>query len=154
MDAKARRAIRQQLDLRLGKLRNTLAHGTEPPHGGWISALRRALGLTRAQLAARMNATQSAVMKFEANEVRGAISLSSLRRVADALDAELIYFLVPRKSLRATVEQRANQIARTRIEPLSHSMDLEAQRIPGKALEARIKAYAEELVDRPRELWR
>ena len=40
--------------------------------------------------------------QFEASEARGAISVSSLRRAARALDCELVYFIVPRAQVAGT----------------------------------------------------
>ncbi len=40
--------------------------------------------------------------QFEAAEEKGSISLASLRRAAEAMDCELVYFVVPRAPLATT----------------------------------------------------
>ena len=73
------------------------------PERGWVNAIRRALGMTEAQLAERMGITQSSLHRLESSEAAGTIGLDSLRRAAEALDCEVAYVLVPREQLEATV---------------------------------------------------
>src|SRR5688572_19589898 len=82
------------------------------PGRGWLRAIREALGVTTRQVARRLGIAQAAYVKAEANEATGAISLKQLRRIAEALDCELVYAIVPRRSLIETVEERATQLAR------------------------------------------
>ncbi|MGH8211593.1 MAG: mobile mystery protein A, partial [Steroidobacteraceae bacterium] len=82
------------------------------------------------------------------------ITLASLRRAAEALDAELIYAIVPRKNIRDTISARARELAKERVASVAQSMQLEAQGISDKELSERITELARELERRPRELWR
>jgi predicted DNA-binding mobile mystery protein A len=66
------------------------------PAKGWLRAVREAVGLTQAQVAAKVGVRRQSLAQFEAAEESGAISLSSLRRAAAGMDCELVYFLVPR----------------------------------------------------------
>ena len=65
------------------------------PQAGWLRAIREALGMTSAALAARLEITASGVRKLEQAEATDAITLGTLRRVAEARDCELQYTLVP-----------------------------------------------------------
>ena len=69
---------------------------------------------------------QEDLKKAEADEK---ITLASLRKLASALDCELQYTLVPRKSLEEILEDRATLVARERLHPISHSMSLEDQSV-------------------------
>jgi predicted DNA-binding mobile mystery protein A len=69
----------------------------EPPEGGWIQSARKALGLTLADVAKRLKVTPPAVRSFEQAEAEDRITLGSLRRVAAAMDCELIHAFVPRR---------------------------------------------------------
>jgi predicted DNA-binding mobile mystery protein A len=69
------------------------------PSPGWLRTLRGTLGLTLAELAQRLKVTPPAVRSFEQAEAEDRITLASLRRVADAMDCELIYALVPRSGV-------------------------------------------------------
>lgn len=55
--------------------------------------MREHLKLPQSELAARFGCTRQAWAQFEASEARGAISLASLRRAADALGCEFSYTL-------------------------------------------------------------
>lgn len=117
-----------------------------PPARGWLKAIREALGLTSRQFGRRVGLANSTVLKAERGEAAGTISLGLLRRLADALDCDLRYVLVPRRPLTAQVEAQAERKARERMAPLAHSMALEEQR-PGTAFEeAQIRAIKDELM--------
>src|SRR5271170_2199407 len=107
-----------------------------PPVRGWIKALREALGMSTAQLAKRLGIRQPSLVALEQSEAKGTIELATLRRVAEALDCTLVYALVPKKPLEAIVRARARTFARSRWEPVEHSMLLEGQKVPAKGAEA------------------
>lgn len=54
-----------------------------------ISRLRAARGMSQAQLAAKLNTTQSVVSRFESADYQGH-RVETLRRVANALDLDLV----------------------------------------------------------------
>ena len=73
--------------------------------------------------------------QFEAAEDQGSISLASLRRAADAMDCELVYFIVPREAvakdyaaLAAIHDPRAMHLRAT-----EHSMELKDHGLEGPA---------------------
>lgn len=143
-----------QMDRKLAVLRDGAVLFRSAVAGSWIRALRQALGLSTAALGRRMKLAQQSVVQLESNEKNGTITLASLRRAAEALDAELVYAIVPRKSLRDTIFERAKQLAKERVAPVAHSMQLEAQGINEKELSDRITELARDLEKRPRDLWR
>lgn len=144
-----------QIDRKLPALRSssqTLARAL--PASGWIRALRESLGITAAAFGRRLKIAQQNVVKLEGSERAGTITLASLRRAAAALDADFVYAIVPRKSLRATLSARARELAQQRIAPVAHSMRLEAQGLSDRELQDQVEELARELERRPRELWR
>ena len=143
-----------QIDRKLAPLRAIAASLRPSSAGGWIRALRQGLGLSAAALGNRMRLAQQSVNQLEKNERAGAITLASLRRAAEALDAELFYAIIPRKPLRQTIAERAKEVARKRVAPVAHSMQLEAQGLADNELQERITELALELERNPRELWR
>src|SRR5580704_1116136 len=114
---------RSHLDKRFRELGPAALYIT--PVRGWIAAIRGALGMSTAQLAKRLGIKQPSVVAMEQSEVKGAIELATLRRVAEALDCTLIYALVPNRPLEATVRERARIFARRRLAPVEHAMMLE-----------------------------
>jgi len=144
-----------QLDRKLPTLREaSMRLHNARPVGGWIRAIRRALGMSTSALGRRMKLAQQSVVQLEANEKTETITLASLRRVAAALDAELVYAIVPRKNLRESINARAREVAAKRVAPIAQSMKLESQGLGDSELRERIEELARELERRPRELWR
>jgi predicted DNA-binding mobile mystery protein A len=91
-----RRLMRSQLEQTLSRF--SALQGLQPPRG-WIRAIREALGMSGAQLAARLGVTPPRVTVLERDEVAGAVSLKTLRQAAEALDCVLVYALVPLPAL-------------------------------------------------------
>lgn len=123
----------------------------ERPVRGWIKAIREALGMSSAQLAKRLGIKQPTLTEIEQSELKGTIQLTTLRRVAEAMDCTLVYALVPKKSLEAIVREQARKVARRRLQSVEHSMLLEGQGVPHKSFEKRIDALASDIS--PRALW-
>lgn len=115
--------------------------------------MRQALGMTSADLADRMGVSAAAVSKLEASERRGTVALQTLGRAADALDCDLVYALVPRRSLEAMVEGRAKVVATAIYQSVAVSMRLEGQGLQGEAVSDAIDELVEEVKHRPG-LWR
>jgi len=105
-------------------------------------------------LGRRLGLAQQSIVQLEVNEKTDAITLASLRRVAAALDAELVYAIIPRKNLRDSIAIRAREVAAKRVTPIAQSMKLESQGLADDELQERIEELARELERRPRELWR
>jgi predicted DNA-binding mobile mystery protein A len=116
---------RRQLDAQLGPKARLRAVAS--PARGWIRTIRESLGMSMRQMAARLRITQQAVAELEKGERVGTITLASLRKVADALDCDVVMALVPRTSLDAVVERQAIAKARRTRKRVAHTMDLEAQ---------------------------
>lgn len=125
-----------------------------PPRGGWLRAIRQALGMTTRQLAARIGIAQPTLVQAEKSEVDGRISLAQLRRIAAALDCDLQYVLVPRTPLRIRVAAQAEMVARKRVAAVAHTMALEAQGTGAKFKRAQVRQIARELTaGRRARLW-
>jgi predicted DNA-binding mobile mystery protein A len=122
-----------------------------PPVRGWIRALREGLGMSSAQLAKRLDIKQPSVVALEQSEARGTIQLATLRRVAEALDCTLVYALVPNKPVETMVRDRARVLARNRLGPIAHSMQLEDQKVGAQESEAQLDDLVRGM--NPRRLW-
>jgi predicted DNA-binding mobile mystery protein A len=97
------------------------------PPRGWVRAVREALGMSAAALAARLGTTPGAVIRLEQSEASDRIRLNTLRRAADALGCDLVYLLVPRRPLTAVVRERAQELAHVQIAAVEQTMRLEDQ---------------------------
>jgi len=143
-----------QLDKRLQLFRDLPNEKRLPPRGGWISAIRKSLGISGSVLAQRMGISQSAEAQFEKSEKERNITLQTLEKVAAALNADLVYAIVPRKSLQETLEDRALAKAKERVLPLTNSMRLESQATSNEYLTREVKELQKQLLEKPKELWR
>ena len=71
------------------------------PRRGWVHAIKEALGMSNRQLAGRVGVKASQTVEdMQEHEVSGTIKLQTLRKLANALDCQLVYALVPRKPLK------------------------------------------------------
>jgi transcriptional regulator with XRE-family HTH domain len=70
--------------------------------------------------------------QFENAEKKGSISMASLRRVAAAMDCEVVYFILPRESVAPTFGELARLLdpASRHLKATDQSMALETP--PGK----------------------
>lgn len=152
MRSHERAMARKQLDKRLQALRSL--EGFARPPRGWVKAIREALGMTSAQLGKRLGVSQPRALAIEKAEVNGAITLDSLEQAAHALDCKLVYALVPRRSLEATIEQRATELADRKIKSTTHSMALEAQSVGAAEQQEQLMVLRKKLIEKSgSELW-
>lgn len=148
-----RRLRIRHLDETLGSARNVLRH-TGAPRDGWIREIRQALGMTTGQLAKRMGIPQPNVVALENREKEGRITLTSLKKAANALDCEVAYFLVPRKGLEVTLRAQLRTLVQRRLSSVAHTMALENQSVSDEHLRRSLNESVEDLMMRPpRDLW-
>ena len=125
------------------------------PREGWVRSIRKSLGMSMRAFATRMSFKEpSSIKELEQNERAGTITLQTLKRAAEAMDADFVYAIVPRRGLRETVAARAREIAQQRITPIAKSMALEEQGLSKKEIERQVDELARELEMRPDRLWR
>jgi predicted DNA-binding mobile mystery protein A len=124
------------------------------PRKGWLSEIRRALGMSANQLATRMQVTRPAVSQYEKGEVDGTITLETLEKAAAALGCEFVYALVPKAPLADLVRRQARWVATRMIRRASHSMHLERQGVSDDEIKKQIDDLTQQLLaDGPRTLW-
>ena len=112
------------------------------------------MGMSAAAFARRLGMTPVGVRKLESSEASDTITLASLRKLAQALDCELRYALVPRTSLLQQVKDRAERVARERLSPIAHSMALEDQAVQVLQNKLQLELATKDLIEGSRrELW-
>jgi len=126
----------------------------QPPRGGWVRAIREALGMSAQQLGARVRVARQTVENLERSEAQGKITLESLNKLAGALGCRVVYALVPEKPLAEIQHDRAREIAEGLVKSASHSMSLEAQSVGEKERRRQSDRMIETLLHgNPRKLW-
>ena len=127
-----------------------------PPRGGWVRAIREALGMTQAQLAARLGIARQSLQDLERAEANRRITLDSLDKLASAMDCRLVYALVPvAGSFDDVRTRRAQQLADDMLKTTEHSMKLEAQGVLAREGKRQRKLLIDSLLrGSPHKLWR
>lgn len=126
----------------------------ERPSEGWLSALRKALGMSGADVARRMGVTRNAVYQAERNELDGAITLKQMEKLAEALGGRFVYAVVPEKSAEDIIKAQAWRMAEAQVLRASAHMALEAQSLPAQETRRKIEELAAELIRaRPPDFW-
>jgi predicted DNA-binding mobile mystery protein A len=141
---------RRRLDQRLAGLQEVFG---APPPMGWVSAVRRALGMSIVDLATRLGLSASRVKQLERAEREGSIRLSQLRRLAGALNCEFHYVVLPSESLEKMVQRQAATKAAMLARRGSFDCPDEDRTLVVEALSEEFEALVHDLIDR-RGLWR
>jgi predicted DNA-binding mobile mystery protein A len=143
----------EQVDKKLAALRGMETSVT--PAKGWVHTIRVALKMSLRQLGQRLHVSPQSVREIEQREASGAITLKSLREVANALDMTLVYALVPNgESLESMIGKKANEKAREIVMRTSATMKLEEQQVSYARLEKAISSKTEEIRNKmPKYLW-
>lgn len=99
-----------------------------------------------------MGVGQSTIVDIERSEARNTVKLETLQRSADALDCEVVYFLVPRTSLDQTVQAQARRKAVAHRNRIAHHGRLEDQELADDVAAGQLDRFANDLIDK-RGLW-
>ena len=125
----------------------TTVKGASVPPGGWLRSIRESLGRSLRAQAEIAGISPVTLTKSERSEAEDRISLAQLRKLAAALDCELVYGLVPKKPLHEMIEDRAELLAKQEILGVAHSMGLEDQRPSDTFIQRQIDERRKELLD-------
>jgi predicted DNA-binding mobile mystery protein A len=130
MKIAVRDIVLKGLNDQIGPLLSARAAVRRPVHG-WLRAIRESTALTQAGVATKLGLSRQSYAALETSEARGAISLNSLQRAADAMDCEVVYFLVPRPGVADTFSALAthHDPDRAHLVATEHSMSLEGQAV-------------------------
>jgi predicted DNA-binding mobile mystery protein A len=111
--------------------------------------------MSLSQLGRRVSKTAQGVRALEQREKSGGITLQSLKEIAEALDMQLVYAIVPKKgTLKEMVDAKALEKARMIVDRTNITMDLEQQGLQQDRLLAIVNEKKEELKNEmPKFLW-
>ncbi|MCG8531303.1 MAG: mobile mystery protein A [Desulfovibrionales bacterium] len=144
--------IRQQLDQKLISAKGLSIIEKLP--FAWIKTIRTALGMTSTQLAKRAGLSQSRIIHMEKAEIDGNLKLSTMKKVAEALDMRFVYGFIPNQSLEQMVNDQALKVALKRMDKLNHTMRLEEQELSGEEkAEALNDLIQKILIEQPKDFW-
>lgn len=126
----------------------------QKPSEGWLAMLRKALGMSGAQVAARTGVSRNAVYQAERNERDGVITIKQMQKLAEAMGGRFVYAIVPDGSVEDVIRAQAQRKAEALIRRASAHMALEKQSLSNAQTKLRIEELAAELVrDMPPDFW-
>jgi predicted DNA-binding mobile mystery protein A len=114
MDYWKHKILRQQLDKKMASLKDLAESGM--PDSGWIKSIRTSLGMTLLDLALRVGIDQSRISRLEKAEKKGNVKLSSMQKIASALDMEFVYGFVPKTTLENMVFEQGVKYTNDRLQ--------------------------------------
>lgn len=121
---------------------------------GWITTMRKALGMSGAQLARRAGITRAAVNASERKECDGAITLRKMTELAEAMDCEFVYAVVPKDTSDDVIMRQARRKAEKLVRRARGHMALEKQALPEQHTREEIDRVARELAQSlPSDFW-
>jgi predicted DNA-binding mobile mystery protein A len=144
--------IRQYQDI----IDNAAKHvkGLSMPKEGWIRTMRKALGMSGAQLARRLNVTRSQVSQSEKNELSGVITFNTLENMAEAMGCRIVYTIVPETTVRNLVSRRARKRAVQLVNKTNIHMALESQMLDKDKRAFEVERIQQEFItEMPSDLW-
>lgn len=125
------------------------------PPEGWLTTMRKALGMSARQLARRAGVTKAAIYQAERQERERGITIRQMEKLADSLEGRFIYAIVPAHGdisdrLRVQACAKAEGIVRR----TSSHMALEKQSLTNEQIVQEIERLANRLVhDMPSDFW-
>ena len=117
------------------------------PPEGWLRTIRKACGISGAQLARKVGVTRARVAQAETAEVSGGITLKSMQSLSEAMGCRFVYAILPPagKKIEEIIFAQAMKKARALAERTDEHMSLEGQSLFKATLEDQIKRLAQKL---------
>ncbi|WP_127079953.1 mobile mystery protein A, partial [Rhodomicrobium lacus] len=97
-----KRAVREQYQAIVDRAAGQTI-GLRVPPEGWLRTMRKALGMSGAQLGRRMGLTRARIAAAEHAELSGAITLKSMQAAAEAMGCRFVYAVVPQTTVEEAV---------------------------------------------------
>jgi predicted DNA-binding mobile mystery protein A len=124
------------------------------PSEGWLRTVRKALGLSGAQLARKMGVTRARVAQAESAELSGGITLKSMQATAEAMGCRFIYAIVPPERIEDLIIAQARKKATALVDIASQHMALESPALSEEKIAQEIERLTREIAqEMPPDLW-
>jgi predicted DNA-binding mobile mystery protein A len=114
------------------------------PPEGWLRTMRKALGMSGAQLARKMGVSRALISQAENNEVSGSVTMKTMQTMAEAMGCRFVYAVLPPKGKETedVIFAQALKWARKAVEHANTHMALENQSLPKGSREDEIHRMA------------
>lgn len=144
------RQYRQRVNLVAQSLRKI-----EFPTEGWLYTVKKALGMSAAQLARRMGKSRALISNTEKAELGGGVTLKTMERMAKAMGCEFVYAIVPKHGcVEDLITAQAKRKAEAIVQNASHQMALEQQSVSQEDIAFEIERVKAEIIqEMPSDFW-
>jgi len=128
--------------------------GLRPPPEGWLRTVRKALGMSGAQLAKKAGVTRARAAQAEKAGLSGGATLKSMQAMAEAMGCRFVYAIVPEKRIEDVITAQARKKAVALVGTASTHMALESQTLPNEKIVQEIERLTREIArDMPPDFW-
>lgn len=128
--------------------------GLAIPSEGWLRTVRKALGMSGAQLGRKLDVTRGAVSINEKAELSGGITIKTMQQMAESMGCRFVYAVVPETDFEDILMKRARLKATKQVRNASVHMALENQLVAEGKLVAEVERLAQEMIETsPSDLW-
>ncbi|HEY4923545.1 MAG TPA: mobile mystery protein A [Roseiarcus sp.] len=133
----------------------TASHATlQTPPEGWMRTVRKALGMSGAQLAKKMGVTRARVAQAEHAELSGGATLKSMQTAAKAMGCRFVYAIVPDGRVEDLILAQARRKAMALVGAASTHMAFESQALPKDKIAKEVERLTREIVkEMPPDFW-
>ncbi len=126
------------------------AHELIRPSEGWIASVRKALGISAAQLGRMVGRTRANISAAEQSEQNDRATLQTMRTMAEAMGCKFVYAIVPAQvGIEDIIKEQARKKARKIVLRASTHMALEKQKLNEDQLNDEIEGMAREFMRNP-----
>jgi predicted DNA-binding mobile mystery protein A len=126
----------------------------ETPTEGWIRTVRKALGMSGAQLAKRMGVTRARIAQAEKAELDGGVTLKSMQAAAEAMGCRFAYAFVPPDTIENVIIGQARKKARAIVSTAGKHMALEDQAVSDSRTQHEVSRLMHDLIyEMPPDFW-
>lgn len=143
-DSFRRTVVKQYRRLVDGAIKSALA--IETPPEGWARTVRKALGIPIPIISKRSGLSKAEIFRIERQEAGGKVQLDTLRRLAQAMDCELHYAIVPRKKVDELISEKAYEAAVRIVSEMSTHMKLEMQGLSKRQIDDQVLMVQNQLL--------
>jgi predicted DNA-binding mobile mystery protein A len=128
--------------------------GLKTPPEGWLRTVRKALGMSGAELARKMGVTRARVVQAEHAELTGGVTFKSMQATAEAMGCRFVYAIIPPGRVEDIIMAQAHKKATAIVSTASKHMALESQTLPNDKIAKEVDRLAQEIArEMPPDFW-
>jgi predicted DNA-binding mobile mystery protein A len=143
-----KKTVRKQYQSIVNEAAIAKVEDLKQPAEGWISGVRKALGMSLADLGKRVNKTRSTVSSIERSEKGGRATIQSMNTLAEGMGCKFVYAIIPPDGdIEEVMMAHARKKARALVNQASTHMALEKQSLSAETINDEIERITCDLME-------